>query len=137
MHIGIAAINCSLVQEIEKKAFEGVPEAQHDLAHVNATLRLFAATGEPADFPPYIDLTRVFKRGETTAFCFERLKAEGALDTRELTLRLMRHKGLDETDKVLWNSVSLRIVQTMRVHAKRRRLDGSIRRKGVIVWRLP
>ncbi len=26
-------------------------EAQADLAHVNATLRLFAATGEPEDFP--------------------------------------------------------------------------------------
>ena len=43
--------------------------AQADLAHVNATLRLFEASGEPDDFPPYIDLNRVFRRGETTHIC--------------------------------------------------------------------
>jgi len=32
-------------------------EAQHDLAHVNAALRLFEATGEAADLPPYVDFT--------------------------------------------------------------------------------
>ncbi len=26
-------------------------QAQADLAHINATLRLFAATGDPEDFP--------------------------------------------------------------------------------------
>ena len=35
--------------------------AQADLAHVNATLRLFAASGEPEDFPPYVDLNRVLR----------------------------------------------------------------------------
>ena len=50
--------------------------AQTDLAHVNATLRLFAATGEPEDFPPYMDLTRVFQRGETTAICLAALQCE-------------------------------------------------------------
>lgn len=69
--------------------------AQKDLAHVNATLRLFAATGEPEEFPPYMDLTRVFKRGETTAICLRALEREGPLDTRELTLRVMKAKGLD------------------------------------------
>ena len=39
-------------------------QAQADLAHINATLRLFAATGDPEDFPAYIDLTRVFRRGK-------------------------------------------------------------------------
>jgi hypothetical protein len=31
-------------------------ESQADLAHVLATLRLFDASGQPADFPPYMDL---------------------------------------------------------------------------------
>lgn len=44
-------------------------QAQADLAHVNATLPLFAASGEPEDFPPYVDLNRVFRRGETTQIC--------------------------------------------------------------------
>ena len=111
-------------------------EAQHDLAHVNATLRLFAASGEPEDFPPYVDLNRVFRRGETTTFCFERLQEEGPMDTKELTFRLMRHKKLDETDKVLWNAVSLRIVQTMRVHKRRGKIGEAMRRRGVCVWQI-
>jgi hypothetical protein len=64
--------------------------AQADLAHVNATLRLFDCSGEPSDFPPYLDLTRIFRRGGTTALCMAALKAEGPLDTRELALRVMR-----------------------------------------------
>lgn len=111
-------------------------QAQADLAHVNAALRLFAATGEPEDFPPYVDLNRVFRRGETTQFCLRALRDEGPMDTRQLTLRLMESKGLDTGDKVLCQTIALRVVQTLRVRAKRRLIDGSERRKGVCVWRL-
>ena len=111
-------------------------EAQADLAHVQATLRLFAATGSPEDFPPYIDLNRVFRRGETTSFCLAMLASEGPLDTRELTSRLMKTKGLDVNDKVLAQTIALRVVQTLRVRAKRRQIDGSERKRGVCVWRL-
>jgi len=111
-------------------------QAQADLAHVNAALRLFAATGEPEDFPPYVDLNRVFRRGETTQFCLKALGDEGPLDTRQLTLRLMESKGLDTGDKVLCQTIALRVVQTLRVRAKRRLIDGSERRKGVCIWRL-
>ncbi len=33
-------------------------DAQHDLAHVNSALRLFEATGEAADLPPYGEQVR-------------------------------------------------------------------------------
>ncbi len=119
-------------------AYEGkLREAQADLAHVNATLRLFAASGEPADFPPYVDLNRVFRRGETTALCLAALAAEGPLDTRQLTLRVMRAKGFDDADKVLTSTIALRVVQTLRMRAKRGKIDGTMRRKGVCVWKLP
>jgi hypothetical protein len=111
-------------------------QSQSDLAHVNAALRLFEASGEPEDFPPYVDLNRVFRRGETTQFCLNTLRDEGPLDTRQLTLRLMNKKGLDVGDKVLCQTIALRVVQTLRVRAKRRLIDGSERRKGVCVWRL-
>ena len=111
-------------------------QAQADLAHVNAALRLFEASGEPEDFPPYVDLNRVFRRGETTQFCLKTLRDEGPLDTRQLTLRLMNKKGLDVGDKVLCQTIALRVVQTLRVKAKRRVIDGSERRKGVCVWKL-
>ena len=57
-------------------------EAQADLAHVLAMLRLFEASGEPADFPAYIDLNRVFRRRETTTLCIAALEAEGQLDSQ-------------------------------------------------------
>lgn len=112
-------------------------DAQHDLAHVNAALRLFEASGKPEDYPAYVDLNRVFRRGEITAICKAAIAAEGPLDTRELTARVMASKGLDRSDKVIWNAVSLRIVQTMSHHMKKGRMSEAERRKGVIVWRLP
>ena len=83
-------------------------ECQADLAHVLATLRLFEASGEPADFPAYVDLNRVFRRGETTAFCMATLEREGPLDTRQLTERLMLSKGLNAGDKVLSQAIAFR-----------------------------
>lgn len=112
-------------------------EAQADLAHVNATLRLFEASGAPEDFPPHVDLSRVFLRGETTRLCLRALEAEGPLDTSQLTVRIMEAKGLDTDDKVLRETIALRVVQTLRVRAKRGMIDGSERRKGKCLWRLP
>src|SRR5690348_6302742 len=112
-------------------------EARADLAHVIAALRLFEASDAPSDFMPYVDLNRVFRRGETTEFCMTMLAKDGPLDTRELTQRLMQAKGLDASDKVLSQAIALRIVQTLRIRAKRHRgIDGSLRRRGVCVWRL-
>ncbi len=112
-------------------------QAQADLAHVQAALRLFEASGEPSDFPPYVDLNRVLRRGETTTLCFEALAAEGPMDTRQLTERVMKAKGLDFGDKVLAQAISLRVVQTLRVRAIRKGdVNGRERRQGVCVWRL-
>jgi hypothetical protein len=110
--------------------------AQHDLAHVNAAMRLFLMNGEYGEITPYVDMKRVFKRGETTAFCFDALRKEGPLDTRELTERLMKHKGFDVSDRVLWRAVALRVIHTLRVHAKRKRVDNTLRRKNVTLWRI-
>jgi hypothetical protein len=112
-------------------------EAEHDLAHVNSALRLFEATGEAADLPPYVDLNRVLRRGETTKICMEALAAEGPLDTRQLALRVIRAKGLSESDKVLAQTVALRVVQTLRLRARRGKVESVTRTKGVCVWRIP
>jgi hypothetical protein len=119
-----------IIAEYERK----IKDAQHDLIHVVASLRLFELTGDPSDFPPYIDLNRLLRRGETTRLCLAALAAEGPLDTRELAQRVMRAKGLNPDDKVLGQAIALRVVQTLRL--KRTKLDGSQRRKGVTVWRL-
>ena len=119
-----------IIAEYERK----IRDAQHDLIHVVASLRLFELTGDPSEFPPYIDLNRLLRRGETTRLCLAALAAEGPLDTRELAQRIMKAKGLNETDKVLGQAIALRIVQTLRL--KRAKVDGRERRKGVSLWRL-
>jgi hypothetical protein len=119
-----------VIAEYERK----IKEAQHDLVHVVASLRLFELTGDPRDFPPYIDLNRLLRRGETTQLCLEALAKEGPLDTRELAQRVMAAKGLNPSDKVLGQAIALRIVQTLRL--KRTKVSGKERRKGVSLWRL-
>ena len=110
--------------------------AQHDLAHVNAALYLFTAAGEPKDYPSYVDLRRVYRRGETTRICLEALKAEGPLDTRELTLRVLRAKGLDETDAVLRNGVSFRVIHALSRLSVKEQVVKECKRKRAFVWRL-
>lgn len=122
-----------VIAEYEQK----IKDAQADLSHVVASLRLFELTGDPSEFPAYIDLNRLLRRGETTRLCIESLEREGPLDTRELAQRIMAVKGLNETDKVLGQSIALRIVQTLRLKARKNgKLDGSQRRKGVTLWQM-
>jgi hypothetical protein len=114
-----------------------IKEAQADLAHVTASLRLFELSGDPSEFPAYIDLNRILRRGEVMALCMAALRAEGPLDTRELTSRVMAAKGLNRDDRVLAQAISLRIVQSLRLKARRGgKLDGSERRQGACVWKL-
>jgi len=56
-------------------------QARSDLAHVEATVRIFAASGKPQDIAKYVDSYRLFKRGEPWAICQAAL-AKGPLDTR-------------------------------------------------------
>src|SRR5258707_15800874 len=71
-----------------------IKDAQADLAHVTASLRLFEPSGAPSEFPAYIDLNRILRRGETTRLCMSALTSEGPLDTRQLAQRVMAAKVL-------------------------------------------
>jgi hypothetical protein len=110
-----------------------IKSAQRDLAHVNATMRLFEI-GERSQFPVYVDTLRLFRRGEIVAICKTALAKEGPLDTRELAVRVIRAKGMDANDTVLRQSIALRIVQALRLQAKRGRVAGLPKRQGVRVW---
>ncbi len=121
-----------VIAEYEKK----IEAARIDLAHVNATLAMFAAPEGRTQFPVYMDTLRLFKRGEIVAICKGALK-DGPLDTRELALAVIKAKGLDAKDAVLRRSIAFRIVQAMRLQAKRRTMTAAPKRKGVRVWRLP
>ena len=83
-----------------------IKEAQANLAHVTASLRLFELSGDPSEFLAYIDLNRILRRGEFTHICMGALKAEGPLDTRELTSQVMAANGLNRDDRVLAQAIS-------------------------------
>lgn len=113
-----------------------IQKAQRDLAHVNATIRLFELPEGRTQFPVYVDTHRLFKRGEIAELCKAALKEEGPLTTPELALRVVRAKGLDEGDKVLRQSITYRIVQALRLQWKRGKLNSPTKRGGVRVWQL-
>src|SRR5215218_6834696 len=81
-------------------------EARTDLAHVNATLRLFEMDGEAQkNARAYMNLNRVFPRGELRKLCVEALEATQApMSTRDIAAYVMKLKGWDEDDKALRRS---------------------------------
>ena len=108
--------------------------ARRDLAHVNATLRMFESPEARTEFPVYVDTLRLFKRGELATICKNALAEEGPLTTRDLALRVVRAKGLDEGDTVLRQSITYRIVQAMRLQWKRGKVQSPEKRGGIRVW---
>ena len=113
-------------------------EARTDLAHVNATLRLFEMDGEAQENArAYMNLNRVFPRGELRKLCVEALEATQApMSTREIAAYVIKAKGWDEDDRALRTSVTFRIVNTLRVPRRRERIERVEKRKGVVVWGL-
>jgi hypothetical protein len=116
-----------------------IDAARIDLAHVNATLAMFAGpNGRTAkNFPAYMDTLRLFRRGEIVSICKAALASEGPLDTRELALRVIKAKRLDSKDAVLRRSIAFRIVQALRLQAKRGTVTPMPKRKNVRMWLLP
>ncbi len=62
-------------------------QARADLAHMTAAITIFEASCEPEEIPPYVDIHRCFRRGETIAICKEAL-AQGPLNSRQLALKV-------------------------------------------------
>jgi len=112
-------------------------QARSDLAHVEATIRIFAASERPADIARYVDCYRLFKRGEPWAICSAALAKRGPLDTRELAYALMAAKGMDTGDTVLAKGLTNRLIHSLRMQEHRKRVLRDGKRKGVTVWRLP
>ena len=80
---------------------------------------------------------RYCKRGEIVGMCKAALASEGALNTRELALRVIRAKGLDEADKVLRKTVAYRVVQALTIAERRGKVRGCGKAKGVRIWASP
>jgi intracellular sulfur oxidation DsrE/DsrF family protein len=111
-------------------------QAHADLAHIEAAITIFEASGDPKGFPAYVDIHHLFKRGEAMSICKAALAA-GALDTRQLALAVIKAKGLDPGDKVLAKSLCWKLIHSLRLHAKQGKLVSKGRNKAAMIWELP
>jgi hypothetical protein len=110
-----------------------IAQAQHDLAHINAAIRLF--TDPEQQRARYLVSHGFFRKGEVADICVRHLRTGAELTTRELAERVMCERQLDVSDTTLRNSVVFKVVQALR-HATRRRLVRMVeKRKGMCLWR--
>jgi len=111
-------------------------QAKADLAHVLAAIRIFEASGDPNDATRYMDVHRLFKRGETWAICREALARNGAMTTKELVDELMKARKLPTGDRVLNRALGMKLVNALSKQELRGKLTRDGKRKGVVIWRL-
>ena len=111
-------------------------QARADLAHIDAAIAIFATGDGQLPVAPYVDIHRLFKRGELAAISREALR-HGPRNTRELALAVMVAKGLDTGDKVLHKAISYRLIHVLRIQARNGKIVGIGRHKAARVWRLP
>jgi hypothetical protein len=109
-----------------------IAQARHDLAHINASIRLFES-GEQCR-AGYIVGHGFFKKGEIADICVRHLAADGDLNTRELAERVMCERNLDPSDTPMRNSVVFKVVQALRHAARRKLVVMAEKRKGICVW---
>lgn len=109
-------------------------QARADLSHITAAIAIFEASGDREAMGAYVDLHRLWPRGELMRLCKAALEAEGPLSTRVLAERAMTASGLDPSDKVLAKAVALRIVYAMRAQEKRGKVKDAGRERGVRIW---
>jgi hypothetical protein len=86
--------------------------------------------------PRYVDVCRLFARGEPIALYKEAL-ASGPKSTRELALQVMEAKGLDTGDKVLAKAVASQLICALRMQASRGRIVRDGKKGNALVWWLP
>lgn len=116
-----------------RKLETAIGQARADLAHVNASIRLFQAPSPGTIAPVRMNIGLLLKSKELGRLCREAI-ATGPKSTREIAVHVITDKGLDVDDKHLLSAVALRVVNTMRQAEKR----GKVQRVGkvgtTIVW---
>lgn len=125
------------IQDSIKLYERQLAQAKSDLAHVQAAIRIFEASGDPKGMPRYVDTYRLYKKGEMWQLCQGALAAGAELTTRELAIAVMGAKGLDTADKVLAKSIGQQLIHVLRMRKQTGRLLMNGKRVGVSVWRLP
>jgi hypothetical protein len=110
-------------------------QARADLSHVTAAIAIFEGSGDTPK--PYVDVYRLFAHRELIGLCIETLTAKGPMDTRELTLAVMKRKRLDTGDKVLAKAIAYRMIHALRMQCHRGKIADAGKRRNVRIWAMP
>lgn len=110
-------------------------QAMIDLDHIDASLRLFDPDIEldeikPKPLPPR---HRAFK-GQVTRAILAMLRAEGPMDARAITLRLMAERELNLNDKGLQKAMHKRIGAALRNLRERQLATSEQNNSGLLLW---
>lgn len=111
-------------------------QARADLAHITAAIAIFEASGDRKGMAAYVDVHRLFRRGEPLALCKVAL-AKGPMTTRQLALCVMTAKGLNCADKVLTRKITNKLVHALQMQANRHALIHEKRAHNISFWQLP
>jgi hypothetical protein len=108
-----------------------------DLDHVDATLRMFDPDIEldeirPKPMPPR---HHAFK-GQVTRAILTMLRADGAMDGKAITIRLMAERELNPNDKVLEKAMQKRIGAALRNLRERGLVASEATKSGLLRWSL-
>ncbi len=124
----------SYIRDLERR----LEQAKHDLAHVNATIRLFEVGDRQQQFPAYVNMRSLYRKGELTALCLEALETfpERSGDSRQIAAYIIAKKGWDATDRPLAVSVGHNVVSTLGARWRRGLIEKVGKEGGAVVWRL-
>jgi hypothetical protein len=113
-------------------------QAKHDLAHVNATIRLFEVDGKQLQFPAYVSFRTLFKRGEVFDLCKQAIAAspDGTTTSRDIAAYIIAQKGWDASDRALAVSVGHTVITVMGERFRRGLVEKVGKRAGAVVWRM-
>lgn len=113
-----------------------IKQARADLAHINAAIKIFEASGEPSEMSRYVDTHRLYKQGEQIKLCKKALET-GPKTTRELAIYVMQDKGLDVDDKVMAKAIAHRLIHALRMQCHRGKVQRIGKKGAAIIWKLP
>ncbi len=106
------------ITDLERK----IKQQRANLAHIDATIRLFAPGLDPDAIPPKRGYrrTRYFAKGELSRRCLDVLRtAQGPLTMAEIAATIMADKGSLGSDPVLVAAISERAQTLLRNLSKR------------------
>jgi len=118
-----------------QQSWASAKQACADRSHVNAVISIFEAAGDQDSTKAYVDIHRLFQRGELTTICKAAPVEHGPMNTRTLATHVLAAKGLDAGDRVLAKSVAGRLIHALRMKAKRGKIAIAGKERGAIAWR--